>query len=456
MAAKMAMDPAIVEFFDSLTGSGAVNLNVVAAKYGSLRQIARDFIKALLNIADCPEFQAVRPAAAAECGALAKHYHRDFDNQLCAPVDVPIGMYDNNEATKEYRTKYGELYRRSKQAPVLATLLAMTGNMIALRTACEMADQQPLRVILDDMCLRYGDRDVPELLVFAVGQLENADAAETGLTLLAAENYEVAEKVWPLVRGLFLKGLELFSVLEQPDFDSDTIAQAVTSALEGCVKTLPRCEAGFALIKNSTDLFKKNASKYQCEIERSGNPYDLFRFYCEDINDYATKQLAAGGTEAEQKRARRTKIDLGRIMSHVGRTTQKMQAVAGPGSAGHRLLNVLSKQIEQTQKSFEDEILQETRASGPDAVRHMTERLRRQRAEDEAAAEQAAAEMLAQRSDAVLLLTGPPVLSADGANASPPSTDETWNMRAALRFLGEPTEKKKRHRKKKKAAGGEN
>jgi hypothetical protein len=453
MAAKMAMDPAIIDFFDSLTGSGAVNLSVVVPKYEAMRRIAKKYIKYLMDLGSSPELAEARPAAAAECAALAEKFHREFDDQMCAPVSVPIGMYDNTDATKEYRTKFGELYRRSKQAEVLATLLAMTSSMTAVRAECEGARNLAFREVMEKACAG-NIHLIPELAVFAVGRLETAPCSETSLTALWADFPETAEKVWPTLRALFLEGLELFSVLQQPDFDSDTIAHAVTSALEECIKTLPKCEAGFALIRNSTDLFKKNASKYQCSIERSGNPYELFRLYCEDINAFAESQLKAGKTDRERKRARQTKMDLGRIMSHIGRTTQKMQAAAGPGTAGHRLLNVLSKQIERTRESFEGEMLHETRAEGESAVQKMVDRLRAQQAEDEEAAERAAAQMLAQRADAVLLLTGPPVAGADGASAAP-ATNETWNMKAALEALGEPIEKKKRQRKKKKPAASD-
>lgn len=457
MAAKMAleMDPAIIEFFDSLTGSGAVNLSVVTTKYEAMRRIARRYIGALADVGACGRFAAARRLAAAECTALAEQFHREFNDQLCAPETVPVKMYDNTEATKEYRTKYGELYRRSKQAPVLAALLTMTGNMLKLRGACEQGEPARLAEVLGQLAAEDDDNQPPELRVFAVGALEEASSAEVCLTALAGEDPEAAEAVWPIVQKLLALGLEFFSVLEQPDFDSDTIANAVTSALEGCSKTLPRCEAGFRLIRNSTGLFKQNASRYQREIEASGNPFDLFRYYCEDVSKYATEQLDAGKTDHERRRAIKTKADLCRIMSHVGQTTQKMQSAAGPTTAGGRLLRVLGRQIEQTQKSLVDEMLATEKPKGPSAVQKMADKIRKQQAEDAAAAEQAAAAMLAARGDAVLLLDGPPVTGRDGAAADPAKTrggasGEAWNLNAALAYINGQPEKK--HKKKKKTS----
>ncbi len=456
----MQMDPAILEFFDSITGSGAVNLAIVVPKYEEMRALARQFVVALMELGEGPLVKA-RPAVAAEIVRQAAGFHREFDEQLCAPAEVPRAMFREGEGTKQYRVQYGELYRASKQAPVLAVLLGMVSALTPLRSQCEgTTEQRSLKSLLRVLRAETPGGSPPEMRVLALGACEDAPAEEVCLVALQAECPGVAEQVWPTLRHIFGLGLELFAVLERPDFDSETISQAVSSSLASCRSSLHGCESGFRLIENSTSLFKRNASIYQRQIEASGNPLDLLQCFCSDLNAFAESQLRSTGTEAERRQARRTKIDLSRIMQHVGRTTNKMSSVAG-NTAGGRLLKVLGKQIESTQASLSEEICRDEAPQSADAVRRMTDRIREQQAECEAAAEKHAAEILSRRSASQLLLSGRPVADSSGAPVDPlaqASGGSPWNLRDALAFMGEPADasggRRKKKKKKKAAAEG--
>jgi hypothetical protein len=426
-AGGMGLDPSILEFFDSVTGSGAVNMNIVYPKAQDLRHSGTEFLGLLAKLGDSAEMKRIRPAAAAELTALAGKFEREFDGNFCTPVDIDIGMFASTPNTKDFRAEFGALYRKMKDCEILSTALLMTSEMVPLRHAVEKDPKVKLEAAIAQM-----PADVGDMCPFAVGSMQMVKNEATSLLSMHQHDAAAAEKVWRTLRKVLLLGLQLYTTLEQPDFDSDAIAEAVASSLGRCSSALHGCDAGFALIKNSTGLFKDNASKYQRDIERTGNPMTLFSSYCGDLEAYAQGEMNNGS-----KRARKTKIDLMRIMNYITRTTAKMQGAMG-SSPGGRLLNVISKQVSKASDKLEADIANEVAAdeghddaSADESVRRFRDTIRQAKAKDEAKMTEQAAKIIASREDAVILVGG----SASGATPPP---NAPWNIDDALAFIDGP------------------
>lgn len=444
----MELDPSILEFFDSITGSGAVNLHIVYPKAQDLRHSGTEFLQLLLRLVECPALQRARPAVAEELKALVTRFNDEFDANFCTPADVSSAMFDNTPATKDFRVDYGVLYRKTKECEIISTLLLMTSEMVQLRKEFERAPKTSLAKLVA-AARANPESDFADMFPFAVGKLDHVKNEVTSLVTLCDRDPADAEEIWKILRRVLSLGLRAYGVLEKPDFDSDAIAEAVSSSLSNCAKSVRGADAGFALIRNSTDLFKKNSSRYQREIEATNNPMTLFSSYCRDLEEHAQQEMKSG-----DKRARKTKMDMMRIMSYITTTTQKMQSCMGAQTAGARLLGAISKHIgeagDKMRAEVESEISAEAGAASEQAVRDFRDKIRGQSEEDAKKTTEEAAKMMASRPDAVVLVGG------SAGNSDPPAS-RPWNLEEALAYIegtGPPpgTDAEKAERKREKRA----
>jgi hypothetical protein len=444
------LSPDILDFVDSITGSGAVNLPVVYPKIRELRAIAADFLRELGSLGEALR-AASYPEQAAGVEALACAHLESFDEQFCTPALTAAELLSHD---KDFRAAYGEQYRLAKNCAILTHLLTMTGAMQWAAPRILPADG--------------GAPPAPATLAaaWAWAQAENPDRvrgvqllppeAVRGLDLaqlVAAAGAGACEPLWAPLCACFRLGDRAFNILEQPDFDPDALCGAVTESLTSLRQQVRRAGAGFALIENGASLFKSNASKYQRRVEATNNPLEIFTGYLEDL------QAAAESSD------QRTRIALLRIIRHIQTMTNRVSA-SGVDTAGTRLMKTISKSVGAAAAEFGGDVDDgaspgsgDGGAAPHDDITSAREELRRTREADRAAATAAADEMLAAAAaaaspgsgdggEAVLL----PQTAAGGADAAsrdlPQNIDELTSWIEGGAAAAAPPKKKKKKKKK--------
>lgn len=346
------MPSSLIEFFDDITGSGAANLNIAVPKMREMRAAALRYIIAL---ADCGEILADMDLdnLAEEFTRLADKYNEEFDEQLSAPHELSLEFIQS--ADKEYRIEYGELYRSSKRCEIVCSMLHTANALSWVQTSTE--SEPPLDV-------SWASADEDQVRSVMLLPSSPVDFAQIRIQYPSA-----CEKIWPKVYQMYLAADDIFNTLNKPDFDPDVLCKAVNESIFRYEKELRGCSRGFKLVRDSTELFKKNAGRYQERMEASGNPMELYSCYFEDL------QATADSMD------KRTKIQFMRIVRHI-RQMSAQSAALGIDPKGSRMLRMINKGMETTSKAVEEEMQRES----SDEYKEMMEELRKTRSEDEARA----------------------------------------------------------------------
>lgn len=345
------MTPELVEFFDDITGSGAANLNIAVPKMREMRESALRYIMAMANCGDILADEDLDDIGEYFTKTATK-FNDEFDSQLCAPHDLSADQI--SDADKEFRIEYGQLYKDSKRCEIVSAML---------HTASELSwipggDTAPTF----DVAWGCADDD-------RVRSVEFLKGSPVDLARLRVEHPEACAKIWPDVFKMFVASDEIFNTLNKPDFDPDVLVKAVNESIFRFEKDLRGCELGFNLVRKSSELFKKNAAKYQERMEASGNPMELYSCYFEDV------QASANAMD------RKTKMQFMRIVRHIKIMSAKSTAM-GLDPKGARIMKMINSGVAATSAAVEEEMQRED--SG--GYQEMMEELRRTKEEDEARA----------------------------------------------------------------------
>lgn len=354
------LTPELVEFFDDITGTGAANLKIVVPKMREIRDCALRYVVAMANCGDILADEDLDDIAE-HFTKTATRFNEDFDSQLCAPHDLTAEQIDS--ADKEFRIEYGQLYKDSKRCEIVGSML---------HTATELS-WIPSGDTAPSFDLAWGVADEDR-----VRSVEFLKGSPVDLARMRVEHPEACQKIWPEVFEMFVASDEIFCTLNKPDFDPDVLVKAVNESIFRFEKDLRGCELGFGLIRNSTELFKKNAAKYQERMEASGNPMELYSCYFEDVQESANAMN------------RKTKMQFMRIVRHIKIMSAKSTAMGMMDPKGARIMKMINKGVAATSEAVEEEMQREDEKG----YREMMEELRKTKEEDEIRAESAAAEVV--------------------------------------------------------------
>lgn len=363
MAAKVRMQenvsPELLEFFDDITGSGAVTLSVVLPKATELRDTGLAFVGELSALAAALRDIGLDGPGAGVCG-LAEELLAKFDEHFCAPVDLTDD--EIHKADKAFRVEYGELYRRMKHCRIVTLLLQMSQALswVPADAGGGGAGPPALAPLWD-----AADPDrVRSVVVLR--------AADIGCDLDFARIHATGDSgpVWPVLFRIYELGDVLYNTLNKPDFDPDRLCRAVQGSITSFRKQLHGAEAGFRMIEQSTAMFRENAGKYQERIEATGNPMEIYTCYFQDLQ-----------TKADNM-DKRTKMAFLRIVRHV-QTMSAHATRAAPHSKGSRLLSSLTKSVDSAVEQATDDMMKT--GSAADTAELLAELRATKKADEEAA-----------------------------------------------------------------------
>lgn len=363
----------MLEFLDTVTSTGAVNLNIVHPKYLDLRSLGTRTVELFMSLAD-HHWAAPWAASAREVYRLGVRLSKEYAKNFTAPVDPPVKHYETTAETKEYRLAYGQLYRKSKRCEILTKLLQLTSDLTPLAEGRELKHAR---------LAAYAAPGASNTSLADVRPLQFVGDTETTLADVFSAGGADAARAWEFFREAHALGIELYDLMKQPDFDVDFISDAIRTSLARfrAKPELRGCRLGFGVIESGGDLFRKNAMKYQEEVERTDNPLDMFQLYLQDLNAHVEEVLK------DPAKGRRAKLDLMRITRVVTATSRALlaQNAQGPGA---RLLSAVSNRLKESEKSIEEEFFEEKKSeAGEEAARRYIRDLREQLEKCEQAAD---------------------------------------------------------------------
>ncbi len=86
-----------------------------------------------------------------------------------------------------------------------------------------------------------------------------------------------------LLRVSYLRGNDLYKILNRPDIDVDKFVEAFGKKLEDIKKIIPDCNKAFDCLRKSLKLLKKKFGDYHQEFVKTDNPNIIFELFVEDI-----------------------------------------------------------------------------------------------------------------------------------------------------------------------------